>query len=128
MAESSKIVFVGLDVHKDSISVAYAPADRGADVVSLGAIGTRQCDIDKLVRKLKGWSCPGLVDGERLAVFTGHGPCGTYVGVKTCPSGGYRHRAPPADRRSWGKCGPHFSEAGAARTWWCRCSYRQGES
>jgi hypothetical protein len=25
MAESSKILYVGLDVHKDSISVAYAP-------------------------------------------------------------------------------------------------------
>ena len=47
MDESSKILYVGLDVHKDSIAVAYAPEDRGAEVVSLGAIGTRQSDIDK---------------------------------------------------------------------------------
>ncbi len=39
MDESSKILYVGLDVHKDSIAVAYAPDDRGAEVVSLGAIG-----------------------------------------------------------------------------------------
>ena len=38
MDESSKILYVGLDVHKDSIAVAYAPDDRGAEVVSLGAI------------------------------------------------------------------------------------------
>ena len=46
MAQSSKTLSVGLDVHKDSIAVAYAPEDRGAEVVSLGTIGTRQCDID----------------------------------------------------------------------------------
>jgi riboflavin biosynthesis pyrimidine reductase len=27
--------------------------DRGAEVVSLGMIGTRHCDIDKLLRKLE---------------------------------------------------------------------------
>jgi transposase len=54
MSESSKTLFIGLDVHKDTIAVAYAPEDRGADVVALGTIGTRQCDIDKLIRKLEG--------------------------------------------------------------------------
>jgi transposase len=52
MHESSKTLYVGLDVHKESIAVAYAPEDRGAEVVSLGAIGTRQSDIDKLIRTL----------------------------------------------------------------------------
>jgi transposase len=33
MDESSKTLYVGLDVHKDSIAVAYAPEDRGAEVV-----------------------------------------------------------------------------------------------
>jgi len=45
-------LFVGLDVHKDSISVAYAPEARAADVTFVGPIGTRQCDIDKLLRRL----------------------------------------------------------------------------
>ena len=53
MDESTRTLYVGLDVHKESIAVAYAPEDRGAEVVSLGAIGTRQCDIDKLIRKLQ---------------------------------------------------------------------------
>ena len=36
MDESSKAtIYVGLDVHKESIAVAYAPNDRGAEVVSL---------------------------------------------------------------------------------------------
>ncbi len=40
MRESSKTtIFVGLDVHKESIAVAYAPKDRGAEVVALGTIG-----------------------------------------------------------------------------------------
>ena len=36
------MLYVGLDVHKDSIAVPSAPEDRSADVVSLGAIGPRQ--------------------------------------------------------------------------------------
>jgi len=57
----SKTLYVGLDVHKDSIAVAYAPEERGAEVVSLGAIGTRQCDIDKLIRKVQSKGATTLV-------------------------------------------------------------------
>lgn len=46
--------FVGLDVHNEGISVAYVGGERSSAVVSLGPIGTRQCDIDKLNRKLNG--------------------------------------------------------------------------
>jgi transposase len=53
MKQSSTTLYVGLDVHKDSIAVAYAPELRGAEVISLGTIGTRPCDIDKLIRTLK---------------------------------------------------------------------------
>jgi transposase len=48
------MMVVGLDVHKDTIAIADALEDRGTDVVSLGMIGTRQCDIDKLIRRLHG--------------------------------------------------------------------------
>jgi transposase len=50
---SYTIVFVGLDVHKDFISVAYVPDDRQADVTFVGPIGTREGDIDKLIRRLR---------------------------------------------------------------------------
>jgi transposase len=72
MDESSKTLYVGLDVHKDSIAVAYAPEDRGADVVPLGAIGTRQCDIDKLIRKLQS-------NGATLVFVYEAGPCGYWL-------------------------------------------------
>jgi hypothetical protein len=63
---------MGLDVHKDTIAVAYAPEDRGAEVVSLGMIGTRQCDIDKLIRKLE-------AKGAELMFAYEAGPCGYWL-------------------------------------------------
>lgn len=44
--------FVGLDVHKDSISVAYAAGGRPEPAQFLGPIGTRQYDVDKMIRRL----------------------------------------------------------------------------
>jgi len=46
-------VFVGLDVHKETISVAYAAGGTAEPPQFVGQIGTRQCDIDKLVRRLQ---------------------------------------------------------------------------
>jgi|SRR5438045_3294334 len=56
MPESSKTLYVGLDVHKDSIAIAYAHPEQG-DVVSLGTIGTRAADITALLRKLEAKEC-----------------------------------------------------------------------
>ena len=44
-------LFVGLDVHKDFISVAHAEAHRSDPPVLMGAIGSRQADIEELVRR-----------------------------------------------------------------------------
>ncbi len=52
MTQSTTKIFVDLDVHNDSIAVAYAPELRGAEIISLGNFGTRQCDIDKFLKKL----------------------------------------------------------------------------
>src|SRR5216117_3765545 len=60
-------LYVGLDLHKDSIVAAYASSE-GGDPVHLGAIGTRQCDIDALVRKLQS-------KGARLVFVYEAGPC-----------------------------------------------------
>jgi len=46
--------------------------DRGAEVVSLGAIGTRQCDIDKLIRTLQSKGAP-------LVFVYEAGPCGYWL-------------------------------------------------
>src|SRR3989442_4264771 len=62
-------LYVGLDVHKDSIAVAYASDDGRTDPVHLGAIGTRQCDIDALVRKLQS-------KAAQLVFVYEAGPCG----------------------------------------------------
>src|SRR5687767_7991550 len=54
----SSTLSVGMDVHTDSIAVAYVAQDHHAAVVSLGNIGTRQCDIDPLIRRLQSTSPP----------------------------------------------------------------------
>ena len=47
----SKVRFVGLDVHADTIAVALAEA--GGEVRSLGTIPNRLESIRKLIRKLE---------------------------------------------------------------------------
>jgi hypothetical protein len=37
----SSTLYVGMDVHKESIAVAYVAQAHGVEVVSLGTIGTR---------------------------------------------------------------------------------------
>ena len=65
-------LYVGLDVHKDSIAVAYAAQDHGAEVISLGTIGTRQADIDQLTRKLQS-------KAKHLVFVYEAGPCGYWL-------------------------------------------------
>ena len=45
-------LFVGLDVHKDSIAVAYAQGQSADPPVYVGAIGTREADLTRLIRRL----------------------------------------------------------------------------
>jgi transposase len=61
--------FVGLDVHKDSISVAYAAGGSPEPAQFLGPIGTRQCDLEQLIRRLRSKS-------PRLIFAYEAGPCG----------------------------------------------------
>jgi transposase len=62
-------LFVGLDVHKDSIAVAHAQGQSAEPPVFVGAIGTRQADLDKLIRRLQAKT-------STLVFAYEAGPCG----------------------------------------------------
>jgi transposase len=68
----SSTLYVGMDVHKASIAVAYVAEAHQAEVIYLGAIGTRQCDIDRLMRKLQSKS-------HQLVFVDEAGPCGYWL-------------------------------------------------
>jgi transposase len=68
----SSTLYVGMDVHKDSIAVAYVAEDHPPDVVFLGAIGTRQCDLDQLLRQLQS-------KRKHLVLVYEAGPCGSWL-------------------------------------------------
>jgi transposase len=71
MSQSSTL-YVGMDVHQESIAVAYVTKAHNAEVTFLGTIGTRQVDIDQLVRTLQS-KAPHLV-----FVYEA-GPCGYWL-------------------------------------------------
>jgi transposase len=70
--QQSSTLYVEIDVHKESIAVADVAQAHGAEVVSLGTIGTRQCDIDKLLRQLRSKS-------KQLVFVYEAGPCGSWL-------------------------------------------------
>jgi len=61
-----------MDVHKETIAVAYVAHEHGAEVTSLGTIGTRQCDIDHLIRKMQS-------KAQHLLFVSEAGPCGYWL-------------------------------------------------
>ena len=68
----SSTLYIGMDVHKESIAVAYVGQEHHAEVIYLGAIGTRQCDIDQLIRKMQSKS-------THLVFVYEAGPCGYWL-------------------------------------------------
>ena len=68
MAEPTTL-FVGLDVHKESIAVAHARPDHGSEILYVGQVGTREADLDKLLRRPHSRA-------SRLFVAYEAGPCG----------------------------------------------------
>ena len=71
MSQSSTL-FIGMDVHKDSIAVAYVAQEHGAEVTYLGTFGTRHYDIDHLIRKMPS-------QATHLIFVYEAGPCGSWL-------------------------------------------------
>jgi transposase len=71
MAQSSTR-FIGMDVQKETIAVAYVAQDHGAEVTYVGPMGTRPCDIDPLVRKMPS-------KATHLVCVYEAGPCGSWL-------------------------------------------------
>jgi transposase len=68
----SSTLSIGLDVHQESIAVASVAKEHDAEVISLGTIGTRQADIDHLVRRLQ-------AKAKHLIFVYEAGPCGYWL-------------------------------------------------
>jgi transposase len=68
----SSTLYIGMDVHKEAIAVAYVAKDHDADVIYLGTIGTRHVDIDHLIRKLQS-------KAKHLVFVYEAGPCGYWL-------------------------------------------------
>lgn len=80
----SRTLYVGMDVHKASIAVAYVAQDYGAEGISLGTVGPRQWDIDKRLRQLQAQR------KQRVFVYEA-GPGGSWLDrylTKKGPGGG----------------------------------------
>jgi pyruvate/2-oxoglutarate/acetoin dehydrogenase E1 component len=59
----------GMDVHQDSMAVADIAKDHDAQVIDLGTIGTRHCDLDTLIRNRPS-------KAQHLVFVDEAGPCG----------------------------------------------------
>ena len=68
----ARLLDVGLDVPQEASAVADVAPDHGAEVVSLGTMGTRPCDLDTLMRQLHS-------KAKHLVFVYEAGPCGYWL-------------------------------------------------
>jgi transposase len=66
------MLYGGLAGHKDSMAVADVAQEHGAEVTSLGSMGTRQGAVEPLIRNMPSKATPLLFVYEA-------GPCGDWL-------------------------------------------------
>jgi transposase len=84
----SSTLYSGMDVHQESLAVAYVAHDHGAEVTDLGPIGTRQADIDHLIRTLHSTA-------NHLVFVYEAGPCGYWLSRDLTKKGMPAGSSPP---------------------------------
>jgi transposase len=68
----SRTLFIGMDVHQESMAVASVAQDHGAAVTYLGSLGTRQGDLEQLIRTMQS-------QAKHLIFVYEAGPCGYWL-------------------------------------------------